>query len=88
MSVYDSTPINKYSLISDNRWAWHGIVIYSSPHTHTPSFPMHVHPIQEQADRQQLSDEVLDLIRLIPDGYMPLPHQVAGHRYVDGRLGK
>lgn len=41
-----------------------------------------------QVDRHRLSVEALELLKLIPEGYMPLPHQVGGHRHVDGKLGK
>ena len=34
-----------------------------------------------------MSVEALELLKLIPQGYMPLPHQVGGHRHVDGKLG-
>ena len=32
--------------------------------------------------------EALQLLRLVPEGYIPLPHQVGGHRHVDGKLGE
>lgn len=35
-----------------------------------------------------LTDEAMKLLRLIPDGYVPLPHQVGGHRYLDGKPGQ
>ena len=38
-----------------------------------------------QVDRNGLSIE--DLLKLIPEGYMPRPHQVGGHGHVDGQLG-
>ena len=41
-----------------------------------------------QVDRNRLSVEALELLKLIPEGYMPLPHQVGGHRHVDGKLGE
>ena len=41
-----------------------------------------------QVDRNRLSVEALELLKLIPQGYMPLPHQVGGHRHVDGKLGE
>ena len=41
-----------------------------------------------QVDRESLTEEALELLRLIPNGYIPLPHQVGGHRHVDGKLGK
>ena len=25
---------------------------------------------------------------LVPEGYIPLPHQIGGHRHVDGKLGE
>ena len=39
-----------------------------------------------QVDRNRPSVEAL--LKLIPEGYMPIPHQVGGHRHVDGLLGK
>ena len=42
----------------------------------------------DQIDKSQLTDEAQQLLRLIPHGYVPLPHQVAGHRHVDGKIGK
>ncbi len=41
-----------------------------------------------QVNREALTKEALQLLRLIPEGYIPLPHQVGGHRHVDGKLGK
>lgn len=41
-----------------------------------------------QVDRHRLTVEALNLLKLIPKGYMPLPHQVGGHRHVDGKLGE
>ena len=35
-----------------------------------------------------LSEEAVKLLMLIPDGYIPVPHQVGGHRHVDGKFGK
>lgn len=35
-----------------------------------------------------LSDEAVKLLKLIPEGYIPVPHQVGGHRHVDGKFGK
>lgn len=29
-----------------------------------------------------------DVTRLIPEGYVPLPHRVGGHAHVDGELGE
>lgn len=40
-----------------------------------------------QVDRGSLTEEALELLRLVPEGYIPLPHQVGGHRHVDGKLG-
>ena len=40
-----------------------------------------------QVDRGTLTVEALELLRLVPEGYIPLPHQVGGHRHVDGKLG-
>ena len=41
-----------------------------------------------QVDRDSLTKEALHLLMLIPDGYIPLPHQVGGQKHVDGRLGE
>ena len=41
-----------------------------------------------QVNKDTLTKEALELLRLIPDGYIPLPHQVGGQKHVDGRLGK
>ncbi|XP_019848870.1 PREDICTED: inositol polyphosphate multikinase beta-like [Amphimedon queenslandica] len=38
-------------------------------------------------ERDSLTDSALHLLRLVPDGYVPLPHQVGGHRHIDGKLG-
>lgn len=40
-----------------------------------------------QVDKNSLTLEALQLLRLVPEGYIPLPHQVGGHRHVDGKLG-
>jgi hypothetical protein len=37
--------------------------------------------------KDQLKDSAIELLRLVPDGYIPLPHQVGGHRHIDGKLG-
>lgn len=37
--------------------------------------------------KENLTDSALELLRLVPDGYIPLPHQVGGHRHIDGKLG-
>ena len=34
-----------------------------------------------------LSEEAVKLLMLIPEGYIPVPHQVGGHRHVDGKFG-
>ena len=41
-----------------------------------------------KVDTATLTEEALELLRLIPPGYIPLPHQVGGHRHVDGKLGE
>ena len=41
-----------------------------------------------KVDKNSLTVEALQLLRLVPEGYMPLPHQVGGHRHVDGKLGE
>lgn len=35
----------------------------------------------------QLNNEAVELLKLVPEGYIPLPHQVGGHRHIDGRMG-
>ncbi len=37
---------------------------------------------------EQLNQEAVELLRLVPDGYLPLPHQVGGHRHIDGKVGE
>ena len=51
---------------------------YTHTHTHTHT----------QVDIDSLKKEALDLLGLIPSGYVPLPHQVGGHRHVEGKLGE
>ena len=36
----------------------------------------------------QLNRDAVELLRLVPDGYIPLPHQVGGHRHIDGKVGE
>jgi 1D-myo-inositol-tetrakisphosphate 5-kinase/inositol-polyphosphate multikinase len=48
---------------------------------------MAIQCLDEKVDRGALTDEALELLRLVPEGYIPLPHQVGGHRHVDGKLG-
>ena len=43
---------------------------------------------QTQVDLSRLTDEAIQLLRQVPDGYILLPHQVGGHRHVEGKLGK
>lgn len=43
--------------------------------------------MEEQIDRDSLTDEAIQLLRLVPSGYIPLPHQVGGHRHIDGKPG-
>ncbi len=55
-------------------------------HTHTQT-QTHTHT-HMQVDKQTLTEEALELLSLVPAGYIPLPHQVGGHRHVDGKLGE
>ena len=41
-----------------------------------------------QFDKNTLTDQALELLSLILEGYIPLPHQIGGHRHVDGKLGE
>ena len=41
-----------------------------------------------QVNKDTLTKEALELLRLIPDGYIPLPHQVGGHKTINGRIGE
>lgn len=43
---------------------------------------------EEQRDVTVLSEEVRKMLELVPIGYVPLPHQVGGHSYFDGEIGK
>ena len=46
-----------------------------------------IRSMEEQIDRDSLTDEAIELLRLVPTGYIPLPHQVGGHRHIDGKPG-
>ena len=46
-----------------------------------------IQELDEKIDQTQLTDSAMELLRLVPDGYLPLPHQVGGHRHIDGKLG-
>ena len=41
-----------------------------------------------QFDKNTLTDQALELLSVVPEGYIPLPHQIGGHRHVDGKLGE
>ena len=41
-----------------------------------------------QFDKNTLTDQAWKLLSLVPEGYIPLPHQIGGHRHVDGKLGE
>ena len=43
---------------------------------------------EEQRDVTMFSEEVREMLQLVPIGYVPLPHQVGGHSYFDGQIGK
>ena len=43
---------------------------------------------EEQRDVTVFSEEVCKMLELVPIGYVPLPHQVGGHSYFDGQIGK
>ena len=47
-----------------------------------------IRSMEEQIDRDSLTDEAIELLRLVPVGYIPLPHQVGGHRHIDGKPGQ
>ena len=47
-----------------------------------------IRSMEEQIDRDSLTDEAIELLRLVPCGYIPLPHQVGGHRHIDGKPGQ
>lgn len=42
---------------------------------------------EEQRDVTMFSEEVREMLQLVPIGYVPLPHQVGGHSYFDGQIG-
>ena len=46
-----------------------------------------VEALQDIVTMDQLNNEAVQLLRLVPDGYIPLPHQVGGHRLIDGKPG-
>ena len=37
--------------------------------------------------KEQLNEQAIHLLSLVPKGYIPLPHQVGGHRHIDGKPG-
>ena len=41
----------------------------------------------EDRDVSKLSEEARKMLKLVPIGYVPLPHQVGGHSYFDGQIG-
>ncbi|KAI6659737.1 hypothetical protein LOD99_10670 [Oopsacas minuta] len=41
----------------------------------------------ENGSNTNLSQEALRLLSCIPEGYIPLPHQIAGHRHTNGKEG-
>lgn len=47
-----------------------------------------IRSMEEQIDRDSLTDEAIELLKLVPPGYIPLPHQVGGHRHIDGKPGE
>lgn len=43
---------------------------------------------EEQRDVTIFSEEIRKMLKLVPIGYVPLPHQVGGHSYFDGQIGE
>ena len=43
--------------------------------------------LENGSSQGALSSESLKLLSCIPDGYIPLPHQIAGHRHTNGKDG-
>jgi len=41
----------------------------------------------EDRDVSKLSEAARKMLKLVPIGYVPLPHQVGGHSYFDGQIG-
>ena len=66
---------------------------YHPCQTTLPNTPDDVHveklikELKGLVNKENLTDSALELLRLVPDGYVPLPHQVGGHRHIDGKLG-
>ena len=43
--------------------------------------------VDQYCDTDVLSSEAIQLLSTIPDGYIPVPHQMGGHKHVNGKPG-
>ena len=43
--------------------------------------------LENGSNRGVLTQESIHLLSCIPEGYIPLPHQIAGHRHTNGKDG-
>ena len=43
--------------------------------------------VDQYCDTDGLSPEAINLLGSIPDGYIPVPHQMGGHKHVNGKPG-
>ena len=43
--------------------------------------------VDQYCDTDVLSPEAIQLLSTIPDGYIPVPHQMGGHKHVNGKPG-
>ena len=43
--------------------------------------------VDQYCDTDGISSEAIQLLGTIPDGYIPVPHQMGGHKHVNGKPG-
>ena len=43
--------------------------------------------VGQYCDTDELSNEAIELLSAIPDGYIPVPHQMGGHKHINGKPG-
>ena len=43
--------------------------------------------LENGSDSKVLTEEAIHVLSSIPEGYIPLPHQIAGHKHTNGKEG-
>ena len=43
--------------------------------------------LENGSDTKILTEEAIHVLSSIPEGYIPLPHQIAGHKHTNGKEG-